>query len=637
MRYLVSLYIIFLFLGSVKAQNDTLFVVSEKGLTAFPEALLSHTDQQGDWIQLTDIHGQTYTFDHASVTRNLSVEHPTLSQFKFNNKYNDQVFSDVVCSIDGDSLVTATVPAIGKWLNASFSLSQPDAMLYADTIPLRSHRSPLLYSDDVHLTAALPNHFVLRETDASKPCELWPYGREYTVRLDFPADRAKQVPRIDINTENGQLPASKSDWLDAVMTIDGAGVYPSLEATAVKIRGRGNASWSSDASAKNPYRLKFAEKQKPFGLTAGKNWVLLANSMEGSMMANAVGMKVAALVQTAAYNHIVPVELYMNGSYRGSYNFTEKVKLANNSIALDDDSHAVLLELDNYFDEDYKFISSLFCLPVNIKAPDFQETDALTMEQVEADLNRMLQALNRGEDVDAYADVDMLARYFMVNELIGNMELWHPKSTFLYKADLTDSNNKWIFGPVWDLDWAFGYNFDFRYCTYDPRFDYWTSALLWGGGLFMSTLRKAGEPLDRAIYKTWTRFMQKQLPQLLEYIDAYYAYANPSFVHNSGLWDDGNNYQLFVKRAKTWIENRANHIYSRLNTYPLTDEELDDWLTNTDGIVILSSPHEAESQSVFAVHDIRGRLVKRNATAANWRQGLAPGIYLIKGRKVLVR
>ena len=56
------------------------------------------------------------------------------------------------------------------------------------------------------------------------------------------------------------------------------------------------------------------------------------------MMTNAIGMKVAQLAGVAGANHIVPVNLYINGEYRGSYNFTEKIGFHNNSIDLDDET-----------------------------------------------------------------------------------------------------------------------------------------------------------------------------------------------------------------------------------------------------------------------------------------------------------
>ena len=75
--------------------------------------------------------------------------------------------------------------------------------------------------------------------------------------------------------------------------------------------------------------------------------MLLANAQKGSMMTGAIGMKAAQLMGCAAANHLVPVELYINGDYRGSYTFTEKIGLHNNSIDLENESRAVLLDMKN--------------------------------------------------------------------------------------------------------------------------------------------------------------------------------------------------------------------------------------------------------------------------------------------------
>ena len=95
--------------------------------------------------------------------------------------------------------------------------------------------------------------------------------------------------------------------------------------------GRGNTTWSSNPDTKNPYRLKFADKVRPLGLPKGRSWVLLANKRAGSMLTNAYGMKAASLLGTVAYNHIIPVDLYVNGTFKGSYNLTEKVGFSSNS------------------------------------------------------------------------------------------------------------------------------------------------------------------------------------------------------------------------------------------------------------------------------------------------------------------
>ena len=73
-------------------------------------------------------------------------------------------------------------------------------------------------------------------------------------------------------------------------------------------------------------------------------------------MANAIAMKVGQLIDVPYTNHIIPVELYINGEYKGSYMFTEHIGLSNNSVDEDEDL-GYILELDSYYDEDFKFRS----------------------------------------------------------------------------------------------------------------------------------------------------------------------------------------------------------------------------------------------------------------------------------------
>ena len=187
--------------------------------------------------------------------------------------------------------------------------------------------------------------------------------RKVVVKTTFPTDAATSVPSIYINTEDGQIITSKKEYKNATIRIDGAGVYEDMAETAVQIRGRGNSSWTTPTSSsnpKNPYRLKFDKKQKPLGMTKGKSWVLLANKQTGSMLTNAIGYRVAGMMGVVAANHVVPVDLYLNGEYRGSYNFTEKTGFSNNSVDIADETNATFLELDSYYDETYKFKSTFF-------------------------------------------------------------------------------------------------------------------------------------------------------------------------------------------------------------------------------------------------------------------------------------
>ena len=396
-----------------------------------------------------------------------------------------------------------------------------------------------------------------------------PLGREVTVDVTWLTDEATAVPRIDIDIDGGVMVSSKDYYLNALITIQGNGVWADFQ-DSVQIKGRGNSSWSTNPYAKNPYRLKFASSVKPFGLKKGKNWNLIAQAQKGSMMSNPMAMKAARMVGAAGANDVIPVDLYMNGDYRGSYIFTQKTGLANNSIDLDDESAAAFLELDTYYDETYRFYSDKFRMPVNIKEPDFSEgKTVLNMEQLKKDFNRFETSLYEGTNFERLVDLEMLARFMFVNELVLNAEINHPKSTFLYKEDLNSLGSPYVFGPVWDFDWSYGYESNRQYCTSSPTDNLFDIITTGKGNRFFSTLWQASELLKRRYYAIWKDFVDNHLEEYIDYADDYLAYANKSFINNTSLWSDGGNYATVADNMKTWLRARAHHILQSLTPYDL--------------------------------------------------------------------
>ncbi len=396
-----------------------------------------------------------------------------------------------------------------------------------------------------------------------------PLGREVTVDVTWLTDKATAVPRIDIDIDGGVMVSSKDYYLNALITIQGNGVWADFQ-DSVQIKGRGNSSWSTNPYAKNPYRLKFASSVKPFGLKKGKNWNLIAQAQKGSMMSNPMAMKAARMVGAAGANDVIPVDLYMNGDYRGSYIFTQKTGLANNSIDLDDESAAAFLELDTYYDETYRFYSDKFRMPVNIKEPDFSEGETvLNMEQLKKDFNRFETSLYEGTNFERLVDLEMLARFMFVNELVLNAEINHPKSTFLYKEDLNSLGSLYVFGPVWDFDWSYGYESNRQYCTSSPTDNLFDIITTGKGNRFFSTLWQASELLKRRYYAIWKDFVDNHLEEYIDYADDYLAYANKSFVNNTSLWSDGGDYATVANNMKTWLRARAHHILQSLTPYDL--------------------------------------------------------------------
>ena len=599
-------------------------------LEAYPLKYITEYAEQNEQLVIQTNIGETFTYalsDVESVSEEAPSDFPTFESFKFNNKFNDQVFTDAIGEIVEDT-VFVTISAIGKRLTPSFKVPDDETLVYVGGELQDSKVSRLRFDKDIYYVVTRPGiTMLLPDEGETTSYSMQPYGRMMRVHVNWLTDRA-EVPCIYINTEDGYSITSKTEYKNATIVIDGKGIFPSMEETYVQIKGRGNSSWSWP---KKPYRLKFEQKVKPLGMTKGKSWVLLSNYQTGSLMSNAIGMKAANLMEASAANHIVPVDLYLNGSYQGSYNFTEKVGFSNNSVDIDDETAAAMLELDSYFDEPagQKFRSQPYNLPINIKEPDFTEDETvLTLETVETDFNSFMSTLYRGKDISKHVDLEQLARFLMVNELICNFELYHPKSTFCYRESFESDTSKYVFGPVWDLDWAFGYEQSRNYFQYNATSNYWIDMPNFEVKQFIQDLRWKSQPLANIYKELWEKFMAEDLEELKEYCQDYYDFAHNSFDSNRSVWGDRTDYKQQAVTAANWLETRANQIYSDIINDVKPEIEIPDipitfdnntlyTITCRRGQLVLNEDHTGlaagqvrtdapEEDGLFAILDIDG-------------------------------
>lgn len=576
-------------------------------LVAIPEKFIL-SESQSEGVTTLLLYGEeSFSFnvkDVASISAEYSAPEPTLTTFAFTNADNDQVYADVMATIesDGDTIkISADVPVIGKRLRPSFTLSEGGAM-YVGNEKQKSGETSHRFESPIIYTLANDNHWIYEYEMASPSTSsqmgkkgFLPLGRPCEVSVNYLTDRALGVSRFptiyltfgdgvtwDKNQWIGQtLPDgtnTKEEWIeDCTFRLDGAGIWPDINTVeGCEIRGRGNSSWSFNYKSKNPYRIKFPKKQKqsPFNLTEDRQWVLIANKKDGSMTTNSIAQKAAAMIDAEALCHMIPVDLYVNGHYRGSYCFTEKIGIADNSVAIDE-TKGCLLELDSYYDEDYKFRDESYDLPVNVKDPDFTEEDderLITFAGVKSSFNKFTSSLKKGSDITKHMDMEAWAKFWLVNDLVCNNEVNHPKSCYVFNPDLT-TDAKWKFGPAWDFDWACGYNSGngtyFVSRTYDKVV----------GCTFFSDLRNR-EEAKIAYYKEWLDFMNEgRLQELVEYIDDYTAFAMPSIKHNNDANITEKNtrdYYEIAELSKDWITKRANYIFNNLDKYVIGAVELID-------------------------------------------------------------
>ncbi len=643
-----------------------------------------------DFVTAYDFDGSTFTAsisngDALSLKGVLSVvdevpdDVPSFTSYKFNNKYNSQVFTDAICEDPSGNDISLSVGCIGKWLTASFRLSMDGTKVWVDTTRQYSKRTRQSFASPVTYTLTNSRWQLLQlMADSTFATTYVDYPNPVTVTVNFLSDNPTTdygVPRIDITLSNTDA-WSSSNWVGmngksyyeaATIEIDGAGVYPDMESTPIQIKGRGNSTWYDSYTSKNPYHIKFFSKDKPLGMTAGKHWVLLSNKQKGSMTTGAIGHKVSNIFEVAGTNHIVPVELYINGSYRGSYDLTESIGFRNNSVDLVDETYAAMIELDTYDDETI-YNSNAYSLPAKIHEPDLEDEEiVITSDTIISDFNTMVSSVYNGDDSYlSYVDADSLSRFLSANEYIGNRELGHPKSVFLYSANVTDGLNAegvdetpWVFGPLWDCDWSYGYEGTYTYFIAQADYNYFADALVLEQGenpkKFWNALRYNSTEVDSLVYSLYYKFVNNGgFDELIDYCDEYYAFANAAFTHNSSNETsdtDGSNYKTVTSNCKNWLSRRINAIMSQLTPYEVPEEVYEDDEDDEDGTIdpdegegtgegeedaIEEIPYDYEyinyvlaTTGKVTIYDLNGRQVSKEHVMSH------RGIYIVNGRKVV--
>jgi hypothetical protein len=222
--------------------------------------------------------------------RDESKELPLFNAFKLEKKSNPALTSDVVFQIANDTLYGSLETGIGDLVP---TFSAPSAEVSINGISQASAVTSVNFKSTVVYTLSFSG-------DRKK---------NYFVKINW----ERTVPHIFMITDGNVPVVSKDDYVHASITIDGKGMYNDYTGTT-NIKGRGNSTWWMP---KKPYRLKLDTKAALLGLSAEKDWVLLANYLDETHMLNAVAMKTGKQFGIPYTNSIVPVEVTLNGVYQG--------------------------------------------------------------------------------------------------------------------------------------------------------------------------------------------------------------------------------------------------------------------------------------------------------------------------------
>lgn len=368
--------------------------------------------------------------------------------------------------------------------------------------------------------------------------------------------KVESFTQLNILTQGNAAINSTDNYVGASIQIDAADPLDDYQGTC-QIRGRGNSTWNLP---KKPYKFKLDEKEGLLGMASEKDWILLANYLDGTHLLNAVAMKTGQLMGLPFTNHIEPVEVNLNGQYLGLYMLTEQIEVKKNRVNLGDDG--ILLQLEQYYDEEWKFRSAGYRLPVMVMHPELN--NASELEPIKAQFEQMEALIARSDfpnnNLLDYLDAESVANYFLVYMLTDNRELNHPKSTFLYKT----KTGKWTMGPIWDFDWAFAYEGTQKHFSNFDRPMLWSPPSV--GTNFFARLLEA-PAVKTAMKQKWPDFKSQKLPELLTYIDQYASKIKAARIRDYQKWKRGNlDFEGDVFTLKSWLQSRAVYMDGFMKT-----------------------------------------------------------------------
>jgi hypothetical protein len=302
--------------------------------------------------------------------------------------------------------------------------------------------------------------------DFPSSTELFYTGFDGQIRkIALNLTQPKRIPVLRIDTEGKTPVTSLDDYLSATLTIEDPDLLYCTEPSqtlATNIRGRGNSTWGMPKKA---YKIKLENKTRLLGMSNDKEWALLANYADKTLLRNATAFAMSEVLGMGWTPKFRPIELYLNDEYLGQYMLTEHVKVSSERINIElvtenDNSGEALtggyfFEIDERMGEVRNFWTSQG-VPINFKDPD-EPTDA-QFNYVWNYFNEAEKALYRDNFTDPatgyanYIDMRSFVHNYIIQELTRNVDGNMRLSNFLIKT----RGGKIAHSNVWDFDLALG-------------------------------------------------------------------------------------------------------------------------------------------------------------------------------------
>ena len=323
---------------------------------------------------------------------------------------------------------------------------------------------------------------------------------------------------------------------------------PISEIMELSIKGRGYSSFSG--MPKPSYTIKFSEKKEILNMPIGKEWALIANSVDRSLLRNFITYKLYKQLSNRYSPRAEFVELFLNREYQGIYLLTETIKAEKNRVNIPNDENYYLVEKGKYYKNTDTFIRTKSNRIFIIKSDNKNSPTAIEHLKIYLDSLEKILQVDRSS-IDKYIDIDDFIAYYWIQEFSKNYDGNFYKSIYF-----TIENNQVLkFGPVWDFDIAYGNTTN---KSVNDANGWYVRDSPWNRELLS----------EQRIYKKMVDFWKQNL------------------IHFESLQDTLTKYSLFLQKAtinefNRWpvLKNTGNKIYSKdYNHYNDAVSDLIEWI-----------------------------------------------------------
>lgn len=331
---------------------------------------------------------------------------------------------------------------------------------------------------------------------------------------------------------------------------------------SARLKGRGNNTWEMD---KKGYSVTLKKSQNLLNLGETDKWVLLANAQDYSLLRNQFFLNLSAECGVKYSGNTEPVDLFVDGEYRGNYVLAKKVEISAASVDIDPKKgylfrwgmptdYALKLETDAFRHDDSKVVEVLG------KVSEQEKSKAFAIAQ------RFISEIENTASNEFTADMDMesFALYYWIQELSKNTD-----STSRSFYTVWDSDTEKMYAcPVWDMDRTVGVIEPFERPV---EYLYPTGYAVRGEEWFVPLFKHPEFVAEvERVYKAYGladkfRNAVSNIPAQAEYIRAS---ANMNFMRwdvleveqNNAIvkWMGESTYDTQVEWVRAWLEQRID-------------------------------------------------------------------------------